>query len=64
MFIKKYSKSNQIFGGSAIFVVKVFKGSMDKNTLILVAIYGTLRRYACLRVFSGYPSVVLEKYSI
>ena len=64
MFIKKYSKSNQIYGESAIPAVKVFRGSMDKNTLISSAIYGTLCSYTNLRVLSGYPSVVLGKYSI
>lgn len=35
---------------------------MDKNMLILYAIYGTLCSYTILRVFSGYPSVVFIKY--
>ena len=64
MFIKKYSKSNQIYGESVIPAVKVFRGSMDKNTLISPAIYGTFSFYTILCVLSGYPSVVFRKYSI
>jgi len=64
MFIKKYSKSNQIYGESAIPAVKVFRRSMDKNTLLPSAIYGTLCFYTNLRVFSDYPSVVFGKYLI
>lgn len=63
-FIKKYSKSNQIYGESAIPAVKVFRGSTDKNTLISSAIYGTFCSCTNLRVLSGYPNVVLGKYSI
>lgn len=63
-FIKKYSKNNQIYGKSVIPAVKVFRGSMDKNTLISLAIYGTLCFYTNLRVLSGYPSVVFGKYTI
>ena len=63
-FIKKYSESNQTYGESAFPAVKVFRGSMDKNTLISFAIYGTLCFYANLRVFSGYPSVVSGKNSM
>ena len=37
---------------------------MDKNTLILFAIYGTLCYYTNLRVLSGYLSVNTEKYLI
>ena len=62
-FIKKYSKNNQIYGESVIPAVKVFRGSMDKNALILLAIYGTLCFYTNLRVLSGYPSVIFGKYS-
>jgi len=62
MLIKKYGESNQIYGESVIPAVKVFRGSMDKNTLISSAIYGTLCFYTNLRVFSGYPSVIFGKY--
>ena len=64
MFIKKYSKSNPIYGRSVTPAVKVFRGLMDKNALISSAIYGTLCLHTDLRVLSGYPSVVLGKYSI
>lgn len=63
MFIKIYSKNNQTYGASVSPAVKVFRGSMDKNTLISDAIYRTLCMYKNLRVCSGYPSV-LGKYSI
>lgn len=43
---------------------KVFRGSMDKNTLLSSTIYRTLCFYTNLRVFSDYPSVVSEKYLI
>ncbi len=64
MFIKKYSESNPIYRESVIPAIKVFRESMDKNTLILPAIYRTLCIYTNLRVFSGYPNVVFVKYLI
>ena len=63
MFIKEYIKSNQIYGESVITDVKVFRRSMDKNTLIPFAIYETFCIYTNLRVFNDYPSVV-GKYLI
>lgn len=50
MFSKKYGESNQIHGESVIPAVKVLRGSMDKNTLMLNAIYETLCLYTGLRV--------------
>ena len=64
MFIKKYSESNQIYRESVIPAVKVFRGSMNKNTLISPAIYRMLCYYTNLRVLCGYSSVIFGKYSI
>jgi hypothetical protein len=64
MFIKKYSESNQTYGGKRNPAIKVFRGSMDKNTLISFAINGTLCFYTNQPVFSDYPSVAFGKYLI
>jgi hypothetical protein len=42
----------------------VFKKSINKNILIIFAIYRTFCIYTNLRVFSSYPDVIFEKYSI
>jgi hypothetical protein len=62
--LRNTAKVIQLMGKSVIPAIKVFRVSMDKNTLILLAIYGTFCIYTNLRVFSSYPSVVFVKYFI
>lgn len=64
MFIKKYSESNQTYGENVVSVVKAFRESMDKNTLVLLAIHRTFCLYIFLSVLSGCPSVIFRKYFI